>query len=145
MYGVRRQHAALMFRTIYKPFVPHAHSCFDHLRKMTVYFLHAILRRYIQSSCAQQYIKFISAVKNYKGIVSRKFDINKDTIKIFRNTTCAHRQVFCDMRVEQLINLIGHIWHPYFSEHTGIAECVLVSKNLQSNSQQQNNLPPESF
>ena len=41
--------------------------------------------------------------------------------------------------------MIGHRWHPYFSEHTGIAECVRVSKNLQSNSQQQNNLRPELF
>jgi len=47
--------------------------------------------------------------------------------------------------LNSLINLIGHIWHPYFSEHTGIAECVRVSKNLQSNSQQQNNLRPELF
>ena len=45
----------------------------------------------------------------------------------------------------RLINLIGHIWHPYFSEHTGMTECVRVSKNLQSYSQQQNNLRPELF
>jgi len=51
--------------------------------------------------------------------------------------------VTCELN--SLINLIGHIWHPYFSEHTGIAECVRVSKNLQSNSQQQNNLRPELF
>ena len=50
--------------------------------------------------------------------------------------------VTCELN--SLINLIGHIWHPYFSEHTGKAECVRVSKNLQSNSQQQNDLQPES-
>ena len=47
--------------------------------------------------------------------------------------------------LNSLINLIEHRWHPYLSEHTGIAECIRVSKNLQSNSQQQNDLQPESF
>ena len=47
--------------------------------------------------------------------------------------------------LNRLINSIGHIWHPYFSEHMGIAECLRVFQNLQSNSQQQNDLQPELF
>ena len=35
----------------------------------------------------------------------------------------------------RLINLIGHTWHPYFSEHTGMTECIRVSLKLQSKSQ----------
>ena len=42
------------------------------------------------------------------------------------------------LEMGRLINLIGHIWHAYFSEHTGMTECVSVFQKLQSNSQSKN-------
>ena len=44
--------------------------------------------------------------------------------------------VTCQMY--RLINLIGHTWHPYFSEHTGMTECIRVSLKLQSKITKQN-------
>jgi len=38
----------------------------------------------------------------------------------------------------RLNNLIGHTWHPYFSEHTGMTECIRVSLKLQSKITKQN-------
>ena len=89
--------------------------------------------------------KFISAVKNTRGLYLGNLTLTKIQ-SINSETPCVHVDR-CSETYEwnRSINLIGHIWHPYFSEHTGIAECVRVSKNLQSNSQQQNNLRPELF
>ena len=89
--------------------------------------------------------KFISAVKNTRGLYLGNSTLTKIQ-SINSETPCVHVDR-CSETYEwnRSINLIGHIWHPYFSEHTGIAECVRVSKNLQSNSQQQNNLRPELF
>ena len=38
----------------------------------------------------------------------------------------------------RLINLIGHTWHPYFSEHTGWPNAYVFSKNSNQNSQSKN-------
>ena len=98
-------------------------------------FLHSALQRN----------KFISAVKNTRGLYLGNLTLTKIQ-SINSETPCVHVDR-CSETYEwnRSINLIGHIWHPYFSEHTGIAECVRVSKNLQSNSQQQNYLLPELF
>ena len=90
-------------------------------------------------------ITFISAVKNTRGLYLGNLTLTKIQ-SINSETPCVHVDR-CSETYEwyRSINLIGHIWHPYFSEHTGIAECVRVSKNLQSKSQQQNYLLPELF
>ena len=90
-------------------------------------------------------ITFISAVKNTRGLYLGNSTLTKIQ-SINSDTPCVHVDrcsVTCELN--SLINLIEHIWHPYFSEHTGTAEWIRVSKNLQSNSQQQNNLQPELF
>ena len=45
----------------------------------------------------------------------------------------------------RLINLIGHTWHPYFSEQRGWPNAYVFSKKLQSKSQSKNHLQPVQF
>ena len=45
----------------------------------------------------------------------------------------------------RLINLIGHTWHPYFSEPRGWPNAYVFSKKLQSNITKQNHLQPVQF
>ena len=112
---------------------------------MTVYFLHAILRRHIRVPALNT-----TLISSWPSNTTKELYLGNLTLtkiqSINSETPCVHVDR-CSETYEwnRSINLIGHIWHPYFSEHTGIAECVRVSKNLQSNSQQQNNLRPELF
>ena len=45
----------------------------------------------------------------------------------------------------RLINLIGHTWHPYFSEQRGWPNVYVFSKKLQSKITKQNHLQPVQF
>ena len=45
----------------------------------------------------------------------------------------------------RLINLIGHTWHPYFSEQRGWPNAYVFSKKLQSKITKQNHLQPVQF
>ena len=40
--------------------------------------------------------------------------------------------VFVTLQMYRLINLIGPTWHPYFSKHTGMTECVRAFHKLHS-------------
>ena len=127
-----------MFQTMYKAFLPHTHSCLDQLRNMTVYVLHAIFRRYIRVPALNIALISSRPSNNTRELYLENLTLTKMDANFAEMPRVHVKWVSLTRQMYRIINLIGHTWHPYFSEQRGWPNAYVFSKRLQSNFTKQN-------